>query len=212
MNTNEKFDDVLNDALAEYREAEPLAGLEDRVLRRVHQSRQRRSLWRWSFAAAVTLAVVMIAFAAWLGLRQPKYKPLVTESASVDPQRFSPAVTASTKPNIADLLKRADGFGPETLFRPPAKLKPVPASRHTSLASDAQPQHPEFPDPTPLTSEERAVLAWARTDPQTLQTPPHDEDNAQALQASPQDEKEIAIAPLEIKPLADPDAGSKGDN
>ena len=155
----------------------------------------------------------------WLGLRQPKYKPLLAESSPVNTQRAKPAVTASTKANLADLANLAkakggpaDDLGPDTLFPPAARLKPNAAARNKSAAVDAHPSHPEFPDPTPLTSEERAVLAWARTDPQALQTPPHDEADAQALQAPPQDEKEIAIAPLEIKPLADPDAGSKGDN
>ena len=34
MNDNEQLDNILDEALSEYREAEPLAGLESRVLQR----------------------------------------------------------------------------------------------------------------------------------------------------------------------------------
>ena len=44
MKTTDEFDEILSNALSEYREAEPLAGLEDRVLRRVQQQRERRKL------------------------------------------------------------------------------------------------------------------------------------------------------------------------
>ena len=44
MKTTDEFDEILSNALSEYRKAEPLAGLEDRVLRRVQQQRERRKL------------------------------------------------------------------------------------------------------------------------------------------------------------------------
>ena len=67
MTHNDEFDKVLDDALSEYREAEPLAGLEDRVLQRLQlQTEQRRKLWwRWSAIAAAAAALII---AAWIGM------------------------------------------------------------------------------------------------------------------------------------------------
>ena len=74
MKTNDEFDRIMSDALSEYREAEPLAGLEDRVLRRVQQQSGRQRLWwRWSFAAG--LAVALLAVAAWIELRRSSLPP-----------------------------------------------------------------------------------------------------------------------------------------
>jgi hypothetical protein len=57
----------------------------------------------------------------------------------------------------------------------------------------------QFPSPAPLNSDERMLLRLARSDPQFLQTPPRRD-------------AEIAIVPIEIKPLAEESAGDRGEN
>jgi len=56
-----------------------------------------------------------------------------------------------------------------------------------------------FPVPAPLTSEERALLALARTNPEALQT-------------LPRNDGELAIVPITIQPLTNTGGDNQGDN
>ncbi|HXM42187.1 MAG TPA: hypothetical protein VN924_13115 [Bryobacteraceae bacterium] len=63
---NDELDRALDEALARYSSAEPLAGLEQRVLNRVRAERPGRRIGRWAWAVA--LAAGMIATAVfWVG-------------------------------------------------------------------------------------------------------------------------------------------------
>lgn len=193
MKTTDEFDRILNNALCEYREAEPLAGLEDRVLRRLQQQNERRQLWwRWSFAAGLTITI--LAVAAWFELRDPAYVPLIEQTTA---QQATPA--PGTTGNLAEFDGRKpnypETFPAETLVRParvrtPAKGASAPAKRSP---------HNRFPVPAPLTSEERALVALARSNPQ-------------ALQALPRTDEELAIAPITIQPLDSNGGENQGDN
>lgn len=193
MKTTDEFDRILSEALNEYREAQPLGGLEDRVLQRVQQQSGRRKLWwRWSFAAG--LATALLAAAAWIELRDPPYRPLIEQTLV---QRVQPVPEGAGNP--ADLKGRKPDY-PET-FPSEGLGRPGPARTlaSTTYAVAKQPMLKKFPKPAPLTPEERALLALARTNPEALQT-------------LPRNDADLAIAPITIQPLTDTGSGNQGDN
>lgn len=192
MKTTDEFDKILNDALSGYREAQPLSGLEDRVLGRLQQqSEQRKLWWRWSFAAG--LAMALLAVAVWIQLRDGSYRPRIEQTTV---QRLTPV--PQTDPNLAGVDKRKPDYAetaPSEVLRRP-RQPGTPLSAASIVAR--RPKCNRFPVPAPLTSEERALMALANTNPQALQTLPR---NSEAL----------AIAPITIQPLADT-GGDQGDN
>lgn len=191
MNQNNEFDHILDDALREYRDAEPLSGMEDRILRRIaaqpHPSSRR---WVWIVSAA---AAAMIVAVLWLGLHvRPHQQPVVTQ--------ISPSVQQAP-------VTTAHG---DTPLLPAVKPHPAASarlsSRHSSSAVTPQiaqavapkPRLKQFPAPTPLTSEEHALVALARTNPN-------------ALLARPDDTEKLSISPIEIKPLASESGAPQGE-
>jgi hypothetical protein len=194
MTMNDEFDNILDDAMAEYRDAEPLAGVEGRVLRRLaERTKRRRAWWGWSLAAG--LAMALLAVASWFELRDPPYQPLPRYQASTEQASPSP----HTDGNRAGFWNARppgypEGFPPGTLEQPRrASSRPAsPGGAHRGRRS-------QFPAPVPLTSEERALLALAHTDPEALRTlPGHDQD--------------LAIVPIAIQPLAGSTGSNEGDN
>jgi hypothetical protein len=192
MTHNDDFDQVLDDALAEYRDAEPLAGLEDRVLQRLQlQAERRRNVWwRWS---AIAAAAAALAVPAWIGWGDR------TQHVS------APSVVGKRMPPIEGRSPQAEAHATRQL--PVIKRTPVArtASPHvpivvaTQLSNKHLPMRGQFPSPAPLKPEERMLLALAKTHPEILLD-------------KPDDEKEIVIAPINIKPLVDETAGSQGEN
>ena len=80
---NDELDQVLDGALAGYSSAEPLAGLEDRVLNRVHAERAAPRVGRWVWAAGVAVLAGMIATAVlWVGqASRPVPQQILTRAA-----------------------------------------------------------------------------------------------------------------------------------
>jgi len=180
-NQNEaEFDNLLDQALVEYRDAEPLAGLEDRVLQRLGTNRKsRRVAWfRWSLAvcAAVVVAVV------WL---QPAHPPEPQNTAS----QHEAAATIQTAPATSSSsakLSASNANTPHTQA-PPASTRVATAV--ASLSHGANPRMSEqFPARVPLTAEEQALVAVLarRNAPQ-----PTEADS----------DEPATIAAIEIKPL-----------
>jgi len=198
MKDDNEFDRVLDDALAEYRAAEPLAGMEHRVLQRVRMQAERRKSWlRWSaFAAcAATLAV-----AAWIGVRA-RSRPEIAPVQPTTAQQQKPP--AGLQPSNENTHAANQGPAPR-----PAKVVKAALSRssnvvrQSALARTGQASiGQQFPSPTPLNSEERALLALAQTHPEVLRRLP-----------SNHDDREIAIAPINIQPLANETSGNQGEN
>ena len=68
MTNDNQFDEILDHALSEYRDVEPLSGLEDRVLRRMPLEPNSRSAFGWlarlgafaTSAALLLLAIILI--------------------------------------------------------------------------------------------------------------------------------------------------------
>jgi hypothetical protein len=177
MTTNNEFDALLHEALSEYRDADPLAGLESRILARVQDPDSRRRLfgWRWQIAGACAAAV---ALAIWFGAMrrssQVSAPPVVAVAPAYPGPDLPPAAEARAHPPFATQKAR----------------KPSTAVATAFMQTPAVPQiRPEvFPLPTTLRPEERAFMA-------ALQKAPD------PVSVAGGQENAITIAEIEIKPL-----------
>ncbi len=178
MNDNQQLDTILDRALNEYRDAEPLAGLEDRVMQRIQEQkaiRQTRGLrWAIAFGCAATLA-----FAIWLGLER-RAPQTTAPSAIATTASVPPAPVQAPSVAVADT-------GANTSNRPKSARQPVSAIAQPALSAHVMPA--VFPSPTPLTAEERAFMLALQRDPP-------------AMPATSNADTAITIAKIEIKPLA----------
>ncbi len=193
MNHDEHLDNILDEALSEYREAEPLAGLEDRVLHRLQLQPHERPVAWWKWAAIAACAVVL-AFAVWLTSRPhaPTAQPGTEARNLAVPAETKPtAQTPRSAPPLPRELPKESGrnTGNRVL---PSTTSQSPIAAVNNRGSDSA------PSPAPLTGEERQLLALAQTHPD-------------ALRAISQEDRPIAIAPLNIQPLPS-EANPNGDN
>jgi hypothetical protein len=195
MTFNDELDQVLEDALAEYREAEPLAGLEDRVLQRVKSQaeRARRPWWQWN---AIAAAAAVLAIAAWIGFggRARHEAPAPVAQKQILPAGSYPRAkdTRIAKEPSTDKSVAAAKIVPSRIARASA---PAQATAQSATVRD------HFPSPAPLMPEERMLLALAQTHPEFLRELSRDDD-----------EQEISIAPIQIKPLAQASDDNQGEN
>lgn len=196
MKPNEDFDSIVDQALAHYRDAEPLSGLDDRVLQRVAVQTRKRRLAGWWAITALAAAAPLIAI--WFGVPRsltPSSTSLPTIAQQAAPQTSSHEVpstgnrhahprdntVASTRQSTTENRRDSDHLtNPET-------------------AAGRVPVQPQFPSPAPITPQEHALLALARIAPDALINHNHDL-------------RDLEIAPIEIKPLAEPMGASQGDN
>lgn len=190
MNHNQEVDRVLDQALREYADAEPLAGMEERILRRIAASpaeRSRRMGWIWALAAA---AVILVA--VWLSMRNqqrpqhaassaPSMQQSIDNSARIE-KRIAPSAQTPTRAEAASKRRR------------PA----VTSESESAAIQKAKPSSAQFPAPVPLTREENALLALARSHPDELLKTPVSSD-------------QLSIAPIEIKPLAPENTAIQGE-
>jgi hypothetical protein len=193
MNHDEHLDNLLDDALSEYRDAEPLAGLEARLLQRLHlQPQQRRVAW-WKWATVAACAATL-AFAVWLALRpQVPTAPPQTETHKLDvpPETQPAAQTPRSAPQSPREL-------PKESARNTDRRVLTATTRQSRVAPIKDRGDDSAPLRAPLTGEERQLLALAQTHPD-------------ALRAISQADQPIAIAPLNIQPLPS-EANLNGDN
>jgi hypothetical protein len=198
MNHNDEFDQVLDEALAEYRDAAPLTGMEHRVLQRVRiEANRRRKIWlKWS---AFSACAAMLAIMMWLGLRdRARHELVLTQLATARQER--PSIEAQPK----NANTRAGNEGPSPKRNTAANAAHQRSARTAEKAwavTAHVPVCPQFPSPTPLNPEERALLALAQTHPDALS---HLSDKP--------DNQEIAISPINIEPLIGETSGKQGEN
>ncbi len=176
MNHDEHLDNLLDEALSEYRDAEPLAGLEDRVLHRIAKANEeQKATWlRWAIAAA---CAVVVALAAWIGIAR---RPIETHA---------PDSVATAKP-----AEQAPAQAPAPVVRAPVVTarrasKVVLPATPTVRATEARAKPSVFPLPTPLTAQERAFVTALN-------------QSSSAVPAASEEDKAITIAEIEIKPLS----------
>jgi hypothetical protein len=190
MTPKDEFDDLLHEALSEYRDAEPLTGIESRLLERL-QNRNRaytRPWLRWSYAAAAPAALVLML---WIGMARRVANPDTTAGefaaqSNVVPQKPQSAATADN-PTVVSENTRAGSGPPKRTASTPATLK----HGNTEIAA-------AFPVPVPLTDQEEAFLAALNRHPE-------------ALRLTPGSDTAPVIAQIEIKPLSTTDQ-APGEN
>jgi hypothetical protein len=135
----DELDDLIDGVLPGYSSAEPLEGLEARVLQRVQAAgAARRSPWfyRLGFAIPVLAALLFAGFALRMGWDSQPRATNATQKAAVS----VPSPPTPLQPSLAPAIKGAE----------PKHSAPV-----RSL-----PKEEYFPAPTPVTDEERALVAW----------------------------------------------------
>jgi cytoskeletal protein RodZ len=179
MNHDEHLDNLLDQALSEYREAEPLAGLEDRVLQRLMSQPQKQiSPWlRWGVAAAAAAA---LSLAIWLAVQGRRGHNDATEPQAAGQSTQAPQAPVAPREASAAATLAIPKHSRATAGSQPARLT-------ASTAKGALP--PQFPVPVPLSGDELAFMAAL-------------EQNGEALRASSNFNEPVAIAEIEIKPLS----------
>jgi hypothetical protein len=171
--SRDELEKILDAGLSSYPNAEPLAGIEARVLARIRPVEPARYKWT-RLRAVAALSLVMVAFIASL--------LLITRSGP----RERPAIVSSTSH-----VQRTPA---------PAKAKQVVVataqSRHRSSRIHkipAVPKEPVFPRLSPVTSEEHLLLVLVTNSP---------EKTAEAFDSLRRRANEpLEITPIVISPL-----------
>ena len=159
----DRIDEILDEALSSYASVEPRAGLENRVLETVRAAKtDAKRLWR-RFALAAS-ALVCIALLYWTG------------SAS----RPRPQTTiAATPPDLP-------------IQSYPRSLVLTHTVQRLTLKQTPLPQLAQFPTPSPLTPEERALMGFVAHQPKLA---------AEAFEDLKAQSKPIEIEAISIPPL-----------
>jgi len=169
-NKRDELDNIIDGALPGYSGAEPLAGLDHRVLNRIcvaQAARSSRRPWRWALALSVVASMV---FAAIL---------LQTRQRSV--------------PKGPEIVRALPPTSPQTPQPVPTLKRNAPAMH--GRRPKAMPKLEVFPAPAPLTSEERALMAFVK----------HDREQAEQTFAElrRRNDEPIDIQPIQIRLLQD---------
>jgi hypothetical protein len=167
-NARDKLDRLIDGALASYADVEPLAGLEDRVVNRVRVVGARRRIFGWGMGLAVAASVVVVG----IGIRtEHRTTPKATSTAATI--RLGPVAVAKEPPAASERVRRSV---PKRLARP-----------------RELPKLEQFPIPSPMTTEERALVGFVQRDP----------IEAQQIFADlrKRADEPIEIQPIEILPL-----------
>ncbi len=138
----DELDRLIDGALASYADAEPLAGLEQRVVNRVRGVRKRRR-WLVCGVGAAVAASVVVGIVMWSGQKT------VVKKAAVMVARVEPAVAPRETAVVS---------------APKARVRVKRVARTRVL-----PKLEQFPTPTPMTAEERGLVVLVRRDPQGMQ-------------------------------------------
>jgi hypothetical protein len=160
-NENEmRLDELLDSALAQYGAAEPLHGLEDRVLGRLNGAGARRAWWMWGVVAAAVAAAIVVAV---LLARPAEQKPAQTAGAQSVPQQ----ATTKQPVVVAAETKNAGGRPRDPAIT--AKNLPSTVQSTTKLrserAANALPRRDVFPTPMPPTEQELLLARYVRVTP-----------------------------------------------
>ena len=172
-NGRDQLDNMLDDALAVYSAAEPLAGLEGRMLHRARAAetpRRRPAGWVFAFVAAAALVLVAI------GMRGPRNPAPKTEAvARVEIPAPVRRTAAADSPRVTPKHRRR-----RIAARP--------------LASpELLPKQEQFPAPAPLTAEERVLRTFVERQPVEAQQV--------FAQLQKRSNEPIQIEPIQIAPL-----------
>jgi hypothetical protein len=149
MNREERermVDRLLNEALSP-QEVEPRAGLEQRILADLRAQPQRRPWWKWVWAPAVVVLIV-------IGLVVTRRPEPVKAPVAIEQKPVAPAPTTSAALPAAIV---ATG-------RKPSRRSPIATAITTAKTGPITPRQPAFA-PGRLTDAERALVAMLRSNP-----------------------------------------------
>jgi len=190
MNHNEHLDNLLDEALSEYCDAEPLAGIESRLLLRLQASQPTRtnSWLRWGLAAACLAALALVI---WIGMAR-RTSPTATPADEL-------AAQPKTVPQPREFSAPAPGPAVVSENGRARDAAPRRATPSTITPANTKPATAEvFPVPVPLTDEERAFVAALGQHPE-------------AVHATSASDDAPVIAKIEIKPLSTTDENPGDD-
>ncbi len=156
------LDSILDATLRDYSNREPRTGFERRVLGRIRSSPPtRRSAWWIGWVLVPVLAAAIVVSAITAVRDRPKAQPL---------------------PQITRVAQS-----------PVQPLAPAPVRKAARVIGKRakMPELETFPEPEPLTAGERALLRFARSEP----------EQARELVADLAQIKELTIDPLKIEEL-----------
>jgi hypothetical protein len=161
---DDNLDRILNEGIAEYAKSEPLTGIEQRILARVQFAKgPRRLVAGWGLIPAGAAVVAGLAIMLLL------------------PHREQPRPVYQVAVNRPLAL-------PPPLAEKAAMPKPA---RHLAKRK-MLPKLAVFPTPSPLTEEERRLIAMVKHDPK---------GTAEEFESLRKRNQPIEIAPLVIEPL-----------
>jgi hypothetical protein len=144
---NPNIDEILDAVLKHYGKVEPRAGLEQRVLARMHAGEPApRQAWWWVVSAATT--AVALAVGGLISLHP----------ARMDSTALRSAKTAAPPP-IAFIRARREGQGLRRTRRLPRLSSP---DRLEAVSLNAPPKLEQFPSPLPLSEQEQLLALYVR--------------------------------------------------
>jgi hypothetical protein len=201
MNDNEQLDNILDEALSAYREAEPLAGLEDRVLQRLRLQPESRRIasWKWGALAACAVLLSIVAWLGWHGhgtQTKARPQPIEVRNNVAPPETKTATGSADTGSSNAAPQRLSKSQAKSGQDANEQRLGAESRRAQALIQNDREREYSR--EPVPLTREERQLLAVAQTHPDALQTIAHED-------------QPISIAPLTIQPLPS-EANQNGDN
>jgi hypothetical protein len=136
----DELDAILEKGIASYPEAEPLAGMEERVVARMGMAKMpQRGVSGWRAVWAVGFATVAITGLVLIQTRQNEPRPVAVAVVS-RPRHFEPAPVQISEPRRRPHI---------------ARVRRV----------RALPKGPVFPTPSPLTTEEHLMVALVSRNP-----------------------------------------------
>ena len=192
MEDKDRFiDELLDAALARQHNAEPQAGVETRILERVRtsatgQSSRRRAWVVVTAVAAAAFLVVMVRVANR------------SHSPAVQTPQIS-KVVPSPQPNERLAASSETARQPGSRRAITTTERTEHHQRKTSGRTVARHWPSQFPTPTPLSPEERALVRYVQeTPPQVLAASLFKEQSVE----QPLEIKPLKIVPLEIRPLS----------
>lgn len=152
MTDQDRFvDGLLDRGLAAYSQAEPLAGLEERILNRLPQPRSESGWFGWRLAFAASMVTAIVVWTLW-------------PSAAPD------------LPNAAQTASTTTLHEPGTISLP-APVAPVQHSQHAiarhatttpvqAANGDGLVRQAVFPSPGTLSAEDKLLLSYLKHTPQ----------------------------------------------
>lgn len=171
----DQLDKALDDALASYGEAPENEGLEQRILAAVTERARRTHAMRPLAAAIGAAAIVIMACLFWWVTPKMAIQTLPAKTTMLALRKIGP-------PQIRTIPL------PE-----PATVLASAAKPRRTWENPPEPKLPQFPTPSPLSSEERALVQLVAHNPKHI--PRELTDFGGPI-------KPIEITAVEIKPLA----------